>query len=138
TCTICACATGRATQSRAIDHWHTGRRITLHLPFRVLQYANHRMRAWRHPSSLALIPHPIAWRRFEMLRSRFVWLAALSVASSAPVSAQQDPSLFNGLRYRMVGPNRGGRSTAVTGVPGQPYTYYMGIASGGVWKTTDA
>src|SRR5438477_5318937 len=57
---------------------------------------------------------------------------------SAALPAQQDPSLFNGLRYRMVGPNRGGRSTAVTGVTNQPLTYYMGVASGGVWKTTDA
>lgn len=38
----------------------------------------------------------------------------------------------------MVGPNRGGRVTAVTGVASQPHTFYMGVASGGVWKTTDA
>src|SRR4051812_6849891 len=63
-----------------------------------------------------------------------VFLCALAGA----LPAQQDPSLFNGLRYRMVGPNRGGRSTAVTGVASQPLTYYMGVASGGVWKTTDA
>src|SRR5262245_34045175 len=62
----------------------------------------------------------------------------LALALSAPVAAPQDPSLFNALRYRMVGPNRGGRSTAVTGVATQPLTYYMGVASGGVWKTVDA
>jgi photosystem II stability/assembly factor-like uncharacterized protein len=50
----------------------------------------------------------------------------------------QDSSLFRNMRYRMVGPNRGGRVTAVTGVPSQPNTFYMGVASGGVWKTTDA
>ena len=49
-----------------------------------------------------------------------------------------DPALFKGLHYRMVGPNRGGRVTAVTGVPSEPATFYMGVASGGVWKTTDA
>ena len=49
-----------------------------------------------------------------------------------------DSALFKGLRYRMVGPNRGGRVTAVTGVPSEPATFYMGVASGGVWKTTDA
>ena len=38
----------------------------------------------------------------------------------------------------MIGPERGGRVTAVTGVPSQPYTFYMGSTGGGVWKTTDA
>ena len=42
-----------------------------------------------------------------------------------------------GLKYRLVGPSRGGRVTAVTGVPSQPRTFYMGVASGGVFRTTD-
>lgn len=41
------------------------------------------------------------------------------------------------LEYRSVGPNRGGRVTAVCGVPDQIFTYYMGATGGGVWKTTD-
>ncbi|HEX8243824.1 MAG TPA: hypothetical protein VF541_10020, partial [Longimicrobium sp.] len=49
-----------------------------------------------------------------------------------------DPSLFGDLRYRMIGPNRGGRVTTVTGVPSQPFTFYMGSTGGGVWKTVDA
>ena len=49
-----------------------------------------------------------------------------------------DPKLWSGLKYRMVGPIRGGRVTAVTGVAQQPYTFYMGSTGGGVWKTTDA
>ncbi|HEU4643366.1 MAG TPA: hypothetical protein VFS44_13000 [Gemmatimonadaceae bacterium] len=49
-----------------------------------------------------------------------------------------DPARFGDLRYRMVGPARGGRVTTVTGVPSQPRTFYMGVASGGVWRTTDA
>jgi photosystem II stability/assembly factor-like uncharacterized protein len=49
-----------------------------------------------------------------------------------------DPALLKGLNYRLVGPSRGGRVTTVTGVPSQPKTYYMGVASGGVFKTTDA
>ena len=54
------------------------------------------------------------------------------------VSAQTvDSSFFNGLRYRLVGPSRGGRVTTVTGVPSQPKTFYMGVASGGLFKTTD-
>src|ERR1017187_1673682 len=49
-----------------------------------------------------------------------------------------NPSLWSGMKYRMIGPVRGGRVTAVTGVPSQPYTFYMGSTGGGVWKTTDA
>jgi photosystem II stability/assembly factor-like uncharacterized protein len=51
--------------------------------------------------------------------------------------AQIDSTLLRGLRYRLVGPSRGGRATTVTGVPSQPRTFYMGVASGGVFRTTD-
>lgn len=47
------------------------------------------------------------------------------------------PALYKGLKWRNIGPFRGGRSTAVTGVPGQPLTFYFGSTGGGVWKTTD-
>ncbi|HUQ18933.1 MAG TPA: hypothetical protein VM099_04905 [Gemmatimonadaceae bacterium] len=64
-------------------------------------------------------------------------LAALFVASS--LGAQSiDSAQFRGLRYRMVGPSRGGRVTTVTGVPQEPMTFYMGASGGGVWKTTNA
>lgn len=56
-----------------------------------------------------------------------------------PVQAQiSDPEIFTGLRYRLVGPSRGGRVTTVTGVPSQPKTFYMGVASGGLFRTTDS
>ncbi len=42
------------------------------------------------------------------------------------------------LEYRSIGPERGGRSTAVAGIPGEPETFLMGATGGGVWKTTDA
>ena len=48
------------------------------------------------------------------------------------------PELYEGLEYRSIGPYRGGRVTAGTGVPGKPYTFYMGSTGGGVWKTEDA
>src|ERR1700721_1158986 len=53
-------------------------------------------------------------------------------------SANVKPELWSGMRYRLIGPYRGGRVTAVTGVPSQPFTFYMGSTGGGVWKTTDA
>ena len=46
-------------------------------------------------------------------------------------------SPFEGMKYRLVGPFRGGRVLAVAGVPGQPGTYYFGGVAGGMWKTTD-
>ncbi len=49
-----------------------------------------------------------------------------------------DPSFFSSLRYRSTGFNRGGRATAVTGIPDQPFTYFVGYTGGGVWKTEDA
>ncbi len=64
--------------------------------------------------------------------------AVLALALFAAEGTPYSPALWSGLRYRMIGPNRGGRVTAVTGVPSQPYTFYMGSTGGGVWKTTDA
>ncbi|MEM6684438.1 MAG: glycosyl hydrolase [Bacteroidota bacterium] len=51
---------------------------------------------------------------------------------------QVTDSLFHGLKWRNIGPFRGGRSVTSTGVIGQPLTYYMGSTGGGVFKTTDA
>src|SRR5712692_2227463 len=58
-------------------------------------------------------------------------------SGQAPLMAGVDPALFKGLKYRLIGPSRGGRVTTVTGVPSQPRTFYMGVASGGVFRTTD-
>src|SRR5262245_44615652 len=53
-------------------------------------------------------------------------------------SAQQfNPSLFGEMRWRNIGPFRGGRTKPITGVPGQPNVFYIGVHNGGVWKTTD-
>ena len=62
---------------------------------------------------------------------------AQAPAIRQPPMANVDPALFAGLHYRLVGPSRGGRVTTVTGVPSQPRTFYMGVASGGVFRTTD-
>ncbi|MGA8071954.1 MAG: hypothetical protein WB995_00680 [Candidatus Acidiferrales bacterium] len=72
-------------------------------------------------------------------------LIALALAAAAfryvqPVSfAQQfSESLYSGLHWRMIGPFRGGRSNAVSGVPGQPSTFYFGSVGGGVWKSENS
>lgn len=49
-----------------------------------------------------------------------------------------DPSAFSSMQWRGIGPFRGGRSVASTGLVGNPLTYYMGTVGGGVWKTDDA
>jgi photosystem II stability/assembly factor-like uncharacterized protein len=60
-----------------------------------------------------------------------------SGATSQAPAGGVDPALFQGLHYRLVGPSRGGRVTTVTGVPSQSKTFYMGVASGGLFRTTD-
>ena len=61
--------------------------------------------------------------------------AASLAASLTP--PQVDPALFGAMRWRNIGPFRGGRAIAVAGVPGEPGTFYFGAAAGGVWKTQD-
>ncbi len=89
-------------------------------------------------------------RRLEIKTSYPLVIAALlclGPGTSAVVNAQGrnqtsrpafDPALYQALEYRLIGPHRGGRAPTVTGVRGQPFTFYMGTSGGGVWKTTDA
>lgn len=71
-----------------------------------------------------------------------VSVVVMLVFGAVPSAGAQSLPTFNtahaDLSYRMVGAARGGRVTTVTGVPSQPLTFYMGVASGGLWKTTDA
>jgi photosystem II stability/assembly factor-like uncharacterized protein len=54
------------------------------------------------------------------------------------ISAQNfNEDQYSALEYRLVGPFRGGRSAAVTGVPGKPNLFYFGATGGGIWKTTN-
>ncbi len=60
------------------------------------------------------------------------------LAAAIPGLAQQyDQKLFSEMRWRCIGPFRGGRTVAITGVPQQPNVFYMAAVNGGVWKTTD-
>lgn len=90
----------------------------------------------RNPSS------PIAMHQSRLpLVALSLSLILDCTATAQQPAAQQTPRVdaahFDGLRFRCVGPSRGGRATTVTGVPQQPGTFYMGATGGGVWKTTD-
>jgi photosystem II stability/assembly factor-like uncharacterized protein len=90
--------------------------------------------------------------RLSWLFLVFVSALAFAFATTGPVHAQGShfdyeeieanvtvrPELLEGLTYRSLEFSRGGRSTAVAGVPDEPLVYYMGATGGGVWKTTDA
>jgi photosystem II stability/assembly factor-like uncharacterized protein len=70
----------------------------------------------------------------------FVVVVALALSAGAQPSgpAHVDPGHFQELRWRLVGPFRGGRVLAVAGVPGEREHFYFGSVNGGVWETTDA
>lgn len=67
-------------------------------------------------------------------------IPAQAQGSSAhrPMMESVNPVVLKGLEFRQVGPTQGGRVTTVTGVPSQPRTFYMGVASGGLFRTTDS
>jgi photosystem II stability/assembly factor-like uncharacterized protein len=65
-----------------------------------------------------------------------VLLVGLAVCC-LPAAAQISPELYSGMKWRDIGPFRGGRVLAVTGVPGDPATWYFGAVAGGVWKSGD-
>jgi photosystem II stability/assembly factor-like uncharacterized protein len=69
-----------------------------------------------------------------------LFIALISFITSSPfATAQQyDFSLYSGLRWRMIGPFRAGRVNAVSGVAGQPDTFYFGSVGGGVWKSLNS
>lgn len=85
----------------------------------VFRYSTATLVAWATLLATALAPSPVQ----------------AQLASDAPATVSQE--LFGGLRYRYVGPSRGGRVTAVAGHRAHPSTFYMGATGGGVWKTTD-
>ncbi|MBI1851398.1 MAG: glycoside hydrolase [Planctomycetes bacterium] len=66
-------------------------------------------------------------------------VAALALAALSSCAAAQpvSPALFAEMRWRMIGPHRGGRTVAAVGVHGRPDVLYMGVNNGGVWKSTD-
>ncbi len=78
-------------------------------------------------------------RRLASLIALTVLLAgSLIVSLPAQQAPLVSPSLFAEMQWRNIGPYRAGRTKAAAGVPSQPYTFYIGMSNGGVWKTTDA
>jgi len=80
-------------------------------------------------------------KRTMPIRSRcLLGLLLLSglMSSAGLLAATVDPTIIAGMKWRQIGPFRGGRVVAVSGVPGDPSTWYFGGVGGGVWKSTDA
>ncbi|MGA7191232.1 MAG: hypothetical protein WBY66_22245 [Candidatus Acidiferrales bacterium] len=88
-------------------------------------------------------------RRVTALASVIISIAIISAAAAAqnapPTQTaatasepQFNPRMYQDLQWRCIGPFRGGRTVAATGVPGKPNLFYIGVNNGGVWKTTDA
>jgi photosystem II stability/assembly factor-like uncharacterized protein len=67
------------------------------------------------------------------MRKLSVWMLSAGI-----LCAQVDFTALKELKYRNIGPFRGGRAVAVAGVTSQPFTYYFGATGGGIWKTTDS
>ena len=70
------------------------------------------------------------------MKKYYVLLVALYFGINA--YSQSLDSIFKYVKYRNIGPFRGGRSVCASGVVGNPTTYYMGTTGGGLWKTEDA
>ena len=71
-------------------------------------------------------------------RSRLFMLCLLLAPFGSIVRAQnQGKEIYGELRWRLIGPHRGGRTVGATGIPDQPNVFYIGVNNGGVWRTDD-
>ena len=68
-------------------------------------------------------------------RLLIIFFCFVTIASAAQAVR---PELYNSLKWRLIGPFRGGRVVAVAGIPGNPAKFYFGAVNGGIWETTDA
>ncbi|HXU36498.1 MAG TPA: glycoside hydrolase [Blastocatellia bacterium] len=69
--------------------------------------------------------------------TRAVGLILIAISASLATAQQFSPTLYQNLRWRCIGPHRGGRTVGATGVPGQANVFYIGVNNGGVWKSND-
>src|SRR6185436_4935914 len=74
-----------------------------------------------------------------MGRATVLLLLGLSAGTLGPAFGAEsyDPGLLREMRWRMIGPHRGGRTKAAAGIPDRPSVFYVGVCNGGVWKTDD-
>ena len=76
--------------------------------------------------------------RISVFVASVVRAAAMSVAlASTQFAPSVDTASLQHLRWRMIGPHRGGRTVGAVGVPQRPGWFYIGVNNGGVWRTTD-
>jgi photosystem II stability/assembly factor-like uncharacterized protein len=69
---------------------------------------------------------------------RCLYILSFLILHFSTLNAQNTPpSVFDAMKWRMIGPHRGGRTVGAVGVPQQPNVFYIGVNNGGVWKTTD-
>src|SRR5205823_1090014 len=87
-------------------------------------------------AALILLSVAISYSLVSQRHARAAF-ASNDEANAQPATKGYDPALFSSLRWRNIGPNRGGRSIASSGVAKRPDEYYFGAVGGGLWKTTD-
>lgn len=88
-------------------------------------------------NALSMIPYSFVAPLFAGLFSALCIAAPLHAQTQKESAPSDLNSYFRPVKWRNIGPFRGGRSVAVTGVVGDPATYYMGTTGGGLWKTED-
>jgi len=88
-----------------------------------------------------IIPFVIASRTLVIATLALVGAAASHlrpIAQGSRITGPVEQTLFAEMRWRNIGPYRAGRTKSAAGHPSEPYTFYIGVCNGGVWKTTDA
>ncbi len=81
--------------------------------------------------------NPVAIMRRSLALCGFTLLFAFIFVPTIPAQ-KVDASMYQSMRWRMIGPFRAGRTVGAVGIPSQPNVFYVGVNNGGVWKTTDA
>ena len=74
---------------------------------------------------------------FPQFAKNVAFFATATIFAVSIAQAQVPEQLYSGMKWRMIGPFRGGKVNAAAGVPANPAVYYFGADGGGVWKTTD-